>query len=570
MPGKPAITSKPASLVLAMPILVSAAWYRFKDADHLLFGSDQMITLMAGIRLHLLSWWNLGAPIRDNFFKSALMSIHGLGDSALFYPAVGVFRLLHIPVTEANLFSAGATFSVLSLVLLWRLVSRFFGPGPALVTLALAAWNPPLITTATLGYQMNCVVLLQIATLYAYMLHVTKNRWWCSVLTSGLVILCAGSELFYIGPVLLALHWACRRGAAREETVGWWAPKNFLVWGGYAGMLLVNLVIFLQLPPGLDLTLFGHLALKPAIQQTWSPAYTLQTFADGIESLMPSRLRQGALVLGISLVVISCSRLRSRPFVLFAVGLCAFMAGLTYMMHFTHLYNLMHLLVPMLIIVGLAIHQSLLPLFSRWRATAKRSELLAGLAGVLVALSVFGPWAGTLRRVEHVPPAYTSMKAVGYAVRELGDPNMHVMILSDHAFMPASMEYYLGLSATFGEGHPTEIYTMQDDTEPYYPSRLAERTGVGQFDYYVDFVQESFPGKLAALADLASLKLHEVAQVSGRDGSLHARVYSPREAPLKRVTIDEGNAGFDRTYAQWENLFYDAYVGTIWYFGVNY
>lgn len=576
MPGRPVTIY---NLVPPLAVLVSAAWYRFKDVDHLLFGSDQMITLMAGIRLHLVSWWNLGAPIRENFFKSALMSIHGLGDSAFFYPVVGFFRLLRIPVTEAYLYSAGAALSVASLGLLWLMVRRLFGMGPALAVLVLAAWNPLLVECATTGYQINFVFFLQIATLYSYVLHATKNRWGWSLLAAALVVLCAGSELFYIGPVLLGMHWACRRSAAPGTAAGWLSPKNLVVWGAYAMMLLVNVLIFLQLPPRLDLTLFGHLLLKPSIQQSWSPAYNFQMFVSGFDGLIPLIPGASLVVIWLSLAVIVSSALRRHPFAVAFALYWVFIGGLTYAMRLTHLYNVIHVLVPSLVVIGVAMSHLAQALVSRLSPASPSApaparggpgELAAGLACALIMLPLVGPWAGKIRPVEHTPPAYASLKAVGYAVRELGHPGMRVMILSNHAFMPASMEYYLGLSATFGDGHPTGIYVMQNDTEAYYPSRLAERTGTGACDFYVDLVQESFSGKPAALADLESLKLHEVAQVYDQDGSLHARIYSPREAPLKRLTIEEGNAGFNRTYAHWGKLFHDAYVGTIWYFGVNY
>ena len=557
------------SLAMILLVLVSASWYRFQDVDHLLFGSDQMVTLMAGIRLHLLPWWNLGAPIRDNFFKSSLMSIHGLGDSAFFYVVVGIFRLLNIPLTEANLFSASAALSMGSLVLFMLLMRRLFGIGPALVVLVLAAWNPPLIRCSPIGYQMTFVVFLQIAALYGYLLHVSKNQWGWSMVAAGLMVLCAGSELFYFGPVLLVLHWACRRSSTPGTTVGWLDPKNLLVWSGYASMLLVNLLIFLKLPPRLDLTLFGHLYLKPSISQSWAPLYSVRTFLAGFDSLIPLSVEGTYLIVGLSLAAILCSSLRRQPFAVFVAVSCFFVAGLTYLMHLTHLFNLMHLLVPSLMVVGLAGSHVMHAVASRWLRPEHSPAGLAGLACALVLVPLVGPWTGKITRVDEIPPAYRCMKAVGYAVRQLGPPKARVMILSDHAFMPLTMEYYLGRSATFAEDGSTSLYTMPDHSERYYPATLAARLGIGRCDFYVDFVQESFLNKPAALTDLASLNLHEVAQVYD-EGGLCASMYSPHKTPMMRLTIDEGNAGFDRTYAYWDTLFHDAYVGTFWYFGVNY
>ena len=61
-----------------------------------------------------------------------------------------------------------------------------------------------------------------------------------------------------------------------------------------------------------------------------------------------------------------------------------------------------------------------------------------------------------------------------------------------------------------------------------------------------------------------------IAEVTASDGTVHARIYSPHAGPRRTLTIEEGNRGFDQTYARWDRLFTDRYAGVAYYFGASY
>lgn len=168
-----------------------------------------------------------------------------------------------------------------------------------------------------------------------------------------------------------------------------------------------------------------------------------------------------------------------------------------------------------------------------------------------------------------VPAAYRGIKAAAYAIRELGAPARRVMVLSPHLFIPSTMEYYLGLAASAGHRMPIHLFYLREPDARYLPSRLAQRLGIGTFDYYLEFPQEAFPGKAAVLEDLKQQGLHPVAEVIGSEG-VSARVYAHRATPLRRIQLDEGNRGFERTYARWERLFSDRHAGVFFHFGADY
>ena len=587
-------------------ILGSAATLRFVGTDQLLWGSDEMVTLLAGIRLHLLPLWNLGARVRENFFKSLVMPIHGLGDPVFFYLVVALFRVFDIPATEGNLFRAGALLSMGSLVLLFVLFRRLFGPGAAVAALAFGAWNSQLIGCAKNGFQINLIIFLQLASLIGYLLHLTKRRWWSAFLMASLMVLCAGSELFYMAPVFLLLHRAyglfsksTSSALARQEQREQrrlWDSKDVLVWAAYGATMLLNGYLLLKMAPlGDDLTLFGHFYHNAVVLP--HPPQKVASFLAHLNPLsLPPLVHHILMIAGLVAFWI-----RRSAYTLFGLLYLALVVGLSWFMNFTHGANLIHLLIPCLIILAVGSADVMDRLLRRlvrdrrihlWipgliilavETTDAMDRLLRRLvrdrrgrdlwAGVLCAsllVLVIAPWHA--RPAGDIPAPYRCVKAIGAAVRELGGanmPNVRVFIASNHTMVPTTMEYYLGLSATVGDHEPTHVFYIREMTPAYRPSQIARRMGFNGFDFYVEFAKEEFPGKEDVIKDMASSGLHEVYQVYDQSG-VCARIYSPHASELKQMSIEQGNATFDRIYAHWNHLFYNVNVGTFWYFGAHY
>jgi hypothetical protein len=560
------------SAAALLGILVSGAIHRFADVDHLLWASDEMVTLLAGIRLHLLPWWNLGAEARENFFKSLVMPIHGFGDNVFFYLVVALLRLLRLPITEASLFTAGAALAMATLALLFLLVRRLFGTAAAMTALALAAWNQALIDFSVKGFQMNFIVFLQVASIFTYLLHASRNRWSWSALMALLMALCAGSELFYFGPLFLLLH-ATRRAAWQAEGA---APgryvrpldrKSLVVWSAYGLVLLLNVWLFFLVGRRIPLTLFGQLAVKRGLGTAWVPDYGLDDFARAFDAVM-GELPHATVVTAIAVIWL-LARNRRSPYARFFSLSMTGLAVLAVMMKLVLHPNLMHLVLPAIIVVSVAATQAvgwLMGRVGRLRAAAREWP---GLVCVAVVIPLAAPW----RVIPWDQPAepYRCIKAVGYALRELGGPAMDVriMFLSDHAYIPPTMEYYTGLCASQDDDEPTRIFHARQATEAYVPSRIARRLGIERFDFYVEFVKERFPLKAALLADLEPLGLHEAYRIED-GGEPCAVISSPRRLARRVLSVEEGNRGFDATYAYWERLFHSRNVGAFWYYDANY
>lgn len=555
-----------------LAILASAAVHRFAGADRLLWGSDELGNLFAGIRLHLLPWWNLADPVRDNFFKSLVMPVHGFVDTLFFYAVVGVFRLLNVPVTEQHLFQAGAVLSLATLGLGFVFVRRFFGAAPALVVLALMAWNPLLIFFSTSGYQLNFTLFVQLAVLSGYALHVVKNRWGWSWLASGLMLLCGGSELFYLAPVLVLLHVACLRQARQDglAAVRLAEPKNLLVWGAYGLMMIMNLALYAIIGHRLDLTLFGRVFRKRAIELAHHAHYDVGSLLRAWDAVMPSVPAFAALACAAAAALLVW-RTRKQPMALFAVGYLALLAVLLYNMRMVHPFNMVHLFLPSAIVIGVALTAAVRWGLSRMAGDRPWLPELAGLLSVALLVPFAAPWKPVDRPASPPPEAYRCIKAVGYALRELGAaPPRRVMFLTNHHSVPTTMEYYAGLGASGGDDAPTHLFYVHQLTDEYLPSRIAQRQRLERFDYYVEFPKASFPEQERFLGDVAALRLPVVAEVVAGE-EVHARIYSPHPVPKPlRISIEDGNRGFDQRYARWPRLFHDRHAGAFYYFGAGY
>ncbi|MBI2094298.1 MAG: hypothetical protein HYT88_06230 [Candidatus Omnitrophica bacterium] len=557
-------------------LLISAAIQRFAGTDRLLWGSDEMGNLFSGIRLHLLPWWNLSDHVERNFFKSLVMPVHGLVDTVFFYLVVWGFRLLQVPVTEAHLFQAGAVLSMVTLVWLYFFVRRLCGQGTALVVLAMASWSALLIYSAKAGYQLNVAAFLQVAILYGYVQHVVKKQWWWSALMSLLMVLCAGSELFYLAPVLLLLHQACSQAIAQGDgrlapagasAMGWWDRKNVVVWSTYGATILANVLLLLRVGWTTDLTLFGRLIHKRAVEVALHPTYGPGMFLNGLDSVIPA-IPHFAVVAFVAGVWLLLWRSQTRPFDRFFIAYFFLIAALTYAMRLSHAFNFLHLLVPAFVVVALAAMRAVPRLLSHWIRRPDLAQGFTSLACVAALLPLATPWR-PMPGPAGPPPAYQSMKAVGYALRTLGHPRMQVLILSHHHAIPVVMEYYVGLGASVGDGASTRLLYLHQLTNDYLPSRLAARLGVAHFDYYVEFVKAEFPERDRVLEDLRGLGLRLVGEVTSH-GEVEARIWSPHEVGPLQVTVEEGNRGFDRIYAQWDQLFYEPHAGAFYYFGASY
>jgi len=317
----------------------------------------------------------------------------------------------------------------------------------------------------------------------------------------------------------------------------------------------------------IDLTLLGHFFRKRQIEGTLNPGYGLSSLVGTFHDLVKVVPGFAYVVIGSIGVLLLGYRRSSRPFATFVVAYLFLMGFLTYAMKLTHGFNTLHLLLPAIIVVGVAAVTLVTGFVKRIVRLRGASEAVAGVLCVLLLMGFARPWKRPPG--PEVPEAYRGIKAAAAAVRTLGSTPMRVLVLSPHPFIPSTMEYYLGLAASSCHGAPIHLFYLRDTTDRYLPSRLARRLGFDTFDYAIEFVKEEFPGKAAFREDLARGGLKMVAEVTD-GGEVSVRVYSPHLVTPLRLSLEEGNRAFEHTYARWERLFSDAHAGLFFYFGADY
>lgn len=522
-------------LLSSMPIIVALClglWLRLRTIPTLFFGSDEMVCLFSGIRLHWLPLWNLQAQVRDNFWKSLVMSVHGLGDPLYFYVVTAVYRLMHIPFTEANLFRAGAVLGTATVYFLSRLTKRL-APEAVWPMLALAICSPALITSSTTGFQLNFILFLQVVILLTYQMHLTQAPPWRTALLMVLMALCAGTELFYLAPVLGWLH---------LTSVGnRWRRVDMFVWAAYGAMLTFNLWLLWRIGWRDGLTLFGHFT------HNLSHITTRQAPWDFLRLCIIDSLPLWWL--GVSLI----GAWRER----FLIGYAFMVGGMCWWMHLLSGMNLIHLWLPVALLLSVGLTRFL-------RESLRRCAWNPHWAGMILAFIFvcrLAPWQIQSPLKERMPPAYFhSLKAVGCFVRDRGGPQTTVYLASSSQQVRVMAEYYFGLSASASDSESQHIFAF---TRPNYTLPMITKVLGHRPDFVVVFTGEQAGG--TTTLDLTGWALAGI--VFDDRGDIAARIYASHASFVTTDTIRHGNARFDKRYAHYPALFTQRSCGTTWYFG---
>jgi hypothetical protein len=574
-----------ALVIVAAAVLLGTARRIAGPRNSMCINSDEFSEVMPGLRLHALPFWNLGADVRSNFFKSALYSRHGLGDTGFYYLASGALGLLHLPVSDRNLWLAGAITNGLLIVAIawfaWRVAHSAAMAAAVMVMLAL---SPFYIFASQSGWaRYSFVPLIQISTLNLAWLIARRPSLRLRIALAGLAFFLTLTDGFYFAPVLVLFivllpkgSLASRTGAALRDPTFWWTCTAI------AAALAIDVAgATFAAAHDTFLTLFGYASAKSGyagpplsgLIEIWLVA--LQTFVPvlGVIAVVPAWL-------------LACRYTAADPA---AAALAAWFAitSLGVMRYFGSYWKLppdIHSGIFLLSASPVALPSLLLVAWAFGRAfDAERHRLLrvatwVGCAVVTLALAVQVAAERYEPALTVKSPRYAALKdqcavvkAASAYVRETGPPASTVMQLTTENQLGVMGEFYYGVSYVgnnkTGERNRLLDYGTLVYGRRYAPEELAALYGVPHFDYYVEFLTVNEPFTAASVARLERAGARPVLEV--RDGGVAiGRVLS--FAPLPAGTMDA--AGID---ARWNRvghlsqLFRQSLAGTAFDFGYS-
>lgn len=163
------------------------------------------------IRMHYLSFLNLGDTIRFNFWKSLFMGTHGIADCLYWYLVTGVYNLLNIPISEHYIYLAQVVLGMFFIVFMSFLSYQMFGRrlNLALFTMVFGVLNlDHIVAMSRTHWYSNSILLLEIATYAAVFLrNYSKKRIVWDISLGGLMFLNAVTPNIVIVPMVLLLQY---------------------------------------------------------------------------------------------------------------------------------------------------------------------------------------------------------------------------------------------------------------------------------------------------------------------------------------------------------------------------
>lgn len=581
--------------ILLLGIVGFGAYVRFSHIPRSISGAntDDLINSFSGIRLYLLPWWNLSGWLRQNFFKSLLYTVHGLGDTLFYYPVVLLYSAFDIPLTEWNLFVPMAALSTLTLILAYCLAALLFDAWVGLLFTMFLVFSPTHVAFSTLGHQTTFVLFLQVSSVLAYLWYLRRGTRWFAFLAAVLLGIQAGSENFYYIAIFLGLH-ACHvyeeRRSFKENIIAvrqnFLSRRNLLVWSPYAFMWVVNIYVYSRIGHQQDLTLLGHILI-----------YT---------STAPLGLSVGEFVTLVLARMENAYNMVNNAYPIYTTVYFAVVAlNLKHGMRFTirglvwwwsvtltalTLYsikrqfptNTAHLLVPSGLLIAITVSDGLKHLMRHFRQQGPFREAMAFGLVIIALVLALAPGALTAKLspkwgARYASNVFRGMKAAGAVLRTLGNPKMNVFVLTTNGEVLTPLEYYVGLSVSNADYEPNQLFYHNPLYAPpgggiLGPETLIAAYGLKDFDFYVEFVRE--PSYLQKAAVLDRLKARGVRLVAAiyhgpEEKESEVRIYSSRAMPFRRYLAREQEELFDRRFANTENLFYNVNVSTAYYYGYH-
>lgn len=589
--------------IVAMAIVAAAfgCYERFADVNDVFCQSpDEMSEVMPGTRLPGLPLFNLSAPTRYNFFRSALYSQHGLGDVSFYYLAGAALSWLHLPISERTLYMAGGTANVAFAVAGGLFAAYVIGSATAGWIFALLVFVSPFYMFVSKSGWARLTwtpLLLAIAFLLEALAMRRRGLGW-TVAFCGAVAFVGLTDGFMFLPVIVVIGWHLSGSLGRA-----FRDRVFVAGVASAALALAfDIVIgLIARRHGTGLTLISYVLLRG--QTGLVPSlHVLAAWLRAIDYYLPFR---GAWVVVLAaFAVAAAAGLRGDAvgaiavwFALASIGLIRYAQALEAMdpASVPGMLNAFYLAPPSLLLVAWLL-ASIADARSRIAASLAPAARGVGVCAATAVLAVAmgrqawavafaeppGPGIGSnrLAKLTDMPlSACRTVKAAAWYIRSHEHGRLpYVFHLASDVYLGHIGEFYYGLSYTRSSApeDPNHLldFGWQQFGRHYPPEAFYKPYGVPHFDYYVEFTDER--GHLAvdrAFAEQSGERLRrEGARVvcTIRDGGKPiGRVLSfDGETPID-VDYRAAAAAWDRTFGRRDRLMQEPLAGSAYHFGYN-
>ena len=524
--------------------------------------------------------WNLGADVRSTFFKSASYSPHGMGDTALYYMAGGVLHGLGLPISDRNLWRAGATTNLLlALAVALFAVVGARSVGMVYVATLLIALSPLYVFASQTSYaRVTFTPLVQVAALVLAAFAHRRPGWISRAALVAVAFFLELTDGFYFGPVLLVFLFLQHGGSLRERIT---AALRDSTWRWTAAAITAGLAIDIGLGAlaaanDTTLTLFGYVGLRARSGGVLTTADLLRLWMRAIGFYLP--LVGAALVIPSWLVALRYSW--SEP----VAGTLALWLGIASAGVLKYYGSATRADVDVGPITGymLALPSYLIVAWVCGRGLRSGAGPVARTIAVAACAAAAIPMAVQLATERYVPelqvrtPTYTTdidqclvVKAAGAYVREQAVPDATVFHLSDENRLGLTGEFYYGLSYV-GNNHTGEHNRLIDFGTKmvghrYAPEQLARAYGVPHFTYYVEFLPTTDVFVREAVAGLERSGARVALEVRDQDRAI-GRVWRFEAGDGAVMQVDEIAARWNRV-GHLPQLFQQSLAGTAFHFG---
>lgn len=579
----------------ALALAVGAGFFfRVYHLDNV-FWNCETLTVMTGLRLHLLPFTNLSDHASLNFFKALFTEVGGMRHILSAYVSSGVYQSLGIPVTEFCLLFPYALLGTLSIVLVFW-IGRVLGDSRAgLVAAVLFAFSEPVIKSHRTDNAEATVTFL-IAVSFAVLLFYRKHRTVPAAVAMGLllaVMTCMESiMLLPLMFLLLAAYvtdGAPGVGARITKFVGFLGSgQGVAIWAPCVAILAAHYYVYSRVGVS-GLGLFGYIGY----QYSDTHVTLLQRLSGilGVNRQYASYYFTPWLywaTLGMFLVLVVHARFRFRSELLRFSAVSFFYSMLIFVSvpsswsaGMLHLYTcdvvnvLFFSAVWCGFIEAVVAHARL----GRYAEGARRAAFAT--LGLLLAWSAVGQAGRTLKE----PVLINTMKAVGFYLHEYGTPQATVYNLwsCQGRCMDSLSEYYYGKLVMNAPGWRRQSFCRGTAT---VEATLAHY-GLDDFDFYVNLREIPFedrnggPSRLDAKATrefgtdeaaeglVSRLGLRRVSSITYR-GRVLAEIFSRREYPVHDFDVKVAGDGWNEKYARVSEIITSPWVGLCSFWGYRF
>ncbi|MBN3038337.1 MAG: hypothetical protein JW869_02845 [Candidatus Omnitrophica bacterium] len=511
-------------------------------------------SVFCAIRFHYLPLFNFGTDAWDNFFKSWFATSHGINDFIYFYLVTGIYDFFKIPLSEANFYYALYFLGTLYLLLMISLGKSVFNlETGCLAAIVLSVSYHGLYSTHCLNHRMTTLFLQLLLFMSAFFYLKDKKSLLRRIFFSVMLCVSASMELFLFLPLVLFLEimWHFHY----ESNANWkTAIKDLL--------RLRHLVLWI--PAFLSFFTICYIWMRFRASNLGMFAYSSRAFPfslanfSGFLNLTKFIKKADAnifitatlLFIAMFLVLLLFRRIRWHNPIFFFI--LAFL-----LVTFTNISTNRWKFYSANVSMGMITAYGFTTLFHFFRKKIKFVALIGCLAVVYIAGVVVLKGAKEYFEFEQLRyktvKAYfslPSLKAVGYYIREYGEPESTVFNLFYNNVYFDHSEYYYGKYVVYDNIYPKKNFSLVF----YSPAEAKKKRSLKKdFDFYVTLKGYDKYKKVVGERFLSDYR--KVADVYDQEEWL-ASIYSANPSyPYLRMEISEYNRLWDEKYANLEHIF---------------